>query len=111
MAKLAPRHHKLMTKELLKRFAQVGRQESVPFEDKLVIAKYFNPYGRWTYYATEFDPETRCFFGYADGVDFPEWGYTSLDEIEQTGIRVAGYLLPLERDCFFQECKFSEVKK
>ena len=42
---------KLLTKELLVRFAKVGRQEEV--HDPLVIAKFFNPAGAGTWYATE----------------------------------------------------------
>jgi hypothetical protein len=47
----------LMTKQLLKRFTQVGRQEHA--KDPIVIAKFFNPTGAGTWYATEYDPETR----------------------------------------------------
>lgn len=109
MVRLAPRRHKMLTAELIKRFKQVGSQEHIDMDEKLVICKYFNPYGRGTWLATEFDPETRLFFGYAD-LGFGEWGYFSLDELEQTGIRVGGCLLPLERDCYFSEKKFKEVK-
>jgi hypothetical protein len=47
----------LLTKELLKRFEKVGRQEEV--SDPIVIAKFFNPAGAGTWYATEYDPEAR----------------------------------------------------
>ena len=53
---------KLLTKELLNRFATVGRQEDV--KDPLVIAKFFNPTGAGTWLATEYYPEFREFFGY-----------------------------------------------
>jgi hypothetical protein len=52
---------KLMTKELEKKFAQVGSQENS--KDPIVIAKFFNPIGAGNWYATEYDPEMRTFFG------------------------------------------------
>lgn len=110
----ALRNHDLLTQEILDRFAEIGRDENTPFEEKLVICKFFNPYGRWTYYATEFDPEDRIFFGYCVsnlGADCDEWGYQSLDEIEETGVRMGGYLLPFERDCYFEEQKFKDIKE
>ena len=42
---------KLLTKELEKRFAKVGRQEKI--KDPLVIVKFFNPMGRGYWFATE----------------------------------------------------------
>jgi len=39
---------KLLTKELLKRFEEVGNQEEVPTMDKIVVAKFFNPAGAGT---------------------------------------------------------------
>jgi len=53
---------KLMTKTLEKRFAKIGRQEQV--EDPIIVAKFFNPTGAGTWYAAEYDPKTRIFFGY-----------------------------------------------
>ena len=53
---------KLMTKELKERFEMVGSQEDI--KDPLVIAKYFNPTGAGTWYATEYNPKERLFFGY-----------------------------------------------
>ena len=65
---------KLMTKALEERFAQVGRQESV--KDPIVIAKFFNPTGAGTWYATEYYPDDKVFFGYASifGDWNDEWG-------------------------------------
>lgn len=96
---------KLLTKALLKRFEQVGRQEEV--EDPIVICKFFNPAGRGTWYATEFDPETRNFFGLAE-LDYSELGYFSLDELESVRLPFG---LKIERDLYFDECKLSEVQK
>lgn len=73
---------RLMTKELEKRFAKVGSQEHV--KDPVIIAKFFNPTGAGTWWATEYDPKDRTIFGFASifGDWNDEWGYTSLDELE-----------------------------
>lgn len=95
-----------MIKELEERFAKVGRQEDV--KDPIVIAKFFNPMGLGTWYATEYDPVNRIFFGYVSifGDSNDEWGDFSLDELEnyqgQTG-------LGIERDLYFTEQPISKI--
>lgn len=99
---------KLMTKELEKRFEEVGCQEEV--KDPVVIAKYFNPAGRGTWYATEYNPERRIFFGYASifGDHNDEWGSFSLDELESLELPFG---LGIERDLYFGEKKVSEIDR
>lgn len=99
---------KLMTKELERRFAQVGSQEQV--EDPLIIAKFFNPAGVGTWYATEYDPVTRIFFGYVSifGGWNDEWGDFSLDELESYR---GPFGLGIERDLYFGERRASEILK
>lgn len=97
---------KLLTKELLKRFKQVGSQEDI--KDPLIIAKFFNPTGAGTWYATEYNPDDKTFFGYVsifgDGND--EWGYFSLIELESLK---GPFGLGIERDLYFQETLSSQV--
>ena len=97
---------KLLTKELLNRFAKVGRQEDVT--DPVVIAKFFNPTGAGTWLATEYDPDAKIFFGFVSifGDHNDEWGYFSLDELESY---VGRFGLGIERDLHFTEQKMSEV--
>jgi len=95
-----------MSKELEKRFAEIGRQEDA--KDPLVVAKFFNPGGAGTWYATEYDPEGKIFFGYVqifhDHND--EWGSFSLAELES----YSGPLgLGIERDLYFSEQPISKV--
>ena len=99
---------KLMTKTLERRFAQVGSQENV--KDPLIIAKYFNPTGAGTWYAVEYDPEDRTFFGYVSifGNWNDEWGYFSLDELESYR---GSFGLGIERDLYFEEQPASQVIK
>lgn len=94
---------KLLTKDLESRFAQVGSQEQEA--DPVVIAKFFNPAGSGTWYATEYNPDERMFFGYVSLFE-DEWGSFSLDELEQ----VKGPLgIGIERDLYFEECPISQI--
>jgi hypothetical protein len=97
---------KLMTKALEKRFAQVGSQAEE--KDPLVIARFFNPNGAGTWYATEYDPQRKLFFGYVSifGDHNDEWGSFSLEELQS----YRGPLgLGIERDRFFTEKRASEA--
>ena len=97
---------KLLTKELEARFAAVGEQAGA--DDPVVIAKYFNPTGAGTWYATAYYPDDKIFFGYVsifrDHND--EWGYFSLKELEEyTG----HFGLGIERDLYCGEFPISKV--
>ena len=97
---------KLITKELEKRFAEVGDQsESL---DPIIVAKFFNPTGRQTWYASEYDKINNICFGYVKGFDFPEWGYFSVDELEALKLPFG---LKIQRDLFFKEIRFKELVK
>jgi len=95
---------KLLIKVLQDRFAEVGSQGHT--SDPLIIAKFFNPCGRGTWYATEYDPEDRIFFGYVTGLGFDEWGSFSLEEMEAVRLPFG---LGIERDLHFGEKQFSQV--
>lgn len=97
---------KLMTKTLEERFAQVGSQEHIV--DPVIVAKFFNPCGAGTWYATEYDPVQRIFFGYASifGDHNDEWGNFSLDELETYR---GPFGIGIERDLYFGEKRASEV--
>lgn len=98
---------KLLTKELMQQFKKVGSQETV--KDPVVIAKFFNPTGAGTWYATEYDPNERIFFGFASifGDYNDEWGYFSLHELENYRGKFG---LGIERDIHFTPKPFSEIK-
>lgn len=59
----------------------------------IVYAKFFHPASSWTWYATEYDPESRTFFGLVNGDDI-ELGYFGLDEFMSLMVRG----LAMERD-------------
>ena len=97
---------RLMTKQLERRFAVVGDQSDL--EDPVVIAKFFNPCGAGTWYATGYDPNAKVFFGYVSifGDWNDEWGYFSLEELESFQ---GPFGIGIERDLFFDEKPFSQV--
>jgi len=99
---------KLLTKELIERFAAVGSQETV--KDPIVIAKYFNPTGIGTWYATEYDPNDEMFFGYVSlfGDWNDEWGSFSLSELESYR---GQFGLGIERDLYFDQKPFGQIKE
>ena len=96
----------LMTAELEKRFAAVGSQEKK--KDPVIVAKFFNPTGAGTWYATEYDPATKVFFGYVSifGDWNDEWGSFSLQELQSYK---GPFGLGIERDLYWQEKKVSTV--
>ena len=96
----------LLTQELIKRFAKLGRQENTA--DPIVVAKFFNPTGAGTWYATEYHPESKEFFGYVSifGDWNDEWGYFSLEELQSYQGKFG---LGIERDLYFGEKRISEV--
>lgn len=98
----------LMTNELQSRFSEVGSQEHN--EDPLVVAKYFNPTGAGTWYATEYNPGEKLFFGYVSifGDNNDEWGYFSLEELESV---IGRFGLGIERDLYCGEFPISNVLK
>ena len=91
---------KLLNEALLERFAEVGSQEGE--NDPLVIVKFFHPAGAGNWYATEYDPESRLFYGFVSifGDWNDEWGYFSLDELESYR---GPFGIQIERDIYFKE--------
>jgi hypothetical protein len=74
-------------------------------DDPLVICKFFYPDCSLTWYAIEFDGDD-LFFGWVDS-DFPELGYFTLHEMQQTRGNLG---LPIERDVHFTPCRLSALK-
>ncbi len=95
---------KLITKQLEKRFQEVGNQSQL--SNPLVIAKFFNPVGELTWYATEYDADREICFGYVTGLWEDEWGTFSIKELESVQLPFG---LHIERDLYFQEIRFDEM--
>ena len=105
---------KLLTQEMLAKFEKINKMSMMEKEaydrNPEVIAKFFHPWFGGTWFATEYAPKTRCFFGFVTGVGRPEddeWGYFSLDELED--LKIHG--CPTERDLYFDNPHISDVKE
>lgn len=94
---------RLLTKAIEKKLPALYASEKTPLEDKTLIVKFFTPMSSWTWYAVEYDPKERLFFGLVDGFEV-EWGYFSLTEFEALGRKI-------ERDKWFTPTKASEILK
>ena len=91
----------LLTQENRAALPPLYATEGVEPAQKVVQVKFFNPCGRGTWYAVEFDGDDT-FFGYVVsnlGADCDEWGYFSLTELAQ----VRGpFGIGIERDRHFR---------
>ena len=96
----------LLPKELAAKFPNIGSTEKIPEADKVVIAKFFHPLSHQTWYAVEYNPKDREFFGYVDTGDYDsEWGYFSLDEMNSLNVKGLG----MERDLYFKPQEIKNV--
>ena len=92
---------KLLTKEIVQKLPQLLSQDGNP--DARVYVKFFSPLHRWTWYATEYDPEQRLFFGYVESGIYPsfdELAYFSLDELQEVKLPFG---LGIERDIHWND--------
>jgi hypothetical protein len=92
--------------------------------EPLVVVKYFDPVGSWTWYATEGSPVDEdgymdtnkpkvdyLFFGLVVGFE-AELGYFSLHELRTAKEGLRGpRALPIERDVWFRPQRLSEVRR
>ena len=97
---------KLLTKALEAQLPAIYSQDGKDDDATIVYAKFFHCLSGKYWYATEYDPECREFFGWVYSPPFSELGSFSLTEMEET--RVRG--VPMERDLYFTPCTLAEVK-
>lgn len=95
---------KLLTKEIERKLPPLYSQEKNP--DPVAQVKFFCPWNSWTWYATEYSPEEKIFFGLVDGFD-RELGYFSLEELESV---TGKFGLKIERDMYWRPRPLSECK-
>jgi len=87
---------KLLPKALEAKLPPLYSQDSKG-DTTIAHVKFFTPDANWTWYASEYDPVDKVFFGLVDGFEC-ELGYFSLDELES----IRGLLgLAVERDIYF----------
>lgn len=94
---------KLLTKAIESKLPKLNTTD----ETALAICKFFTPDSSWTWYATEYDPVDKIFFGLVDGFEI-EYGNFGLKELEE----VRGHIgLPIERDLYFTPKPVEEIRK
>ena len=96
---------KLLTKEVEKLLPLKQESPSGKLEDLVAYVKFFSPWAGWTWFACEYNPEERVFFGWVIGLE-QEAGYFSLDELEELQ-GPAG--LKIERDLYFDPTKLKDI--
>lgn len=93
-----------MTRAVEKSLPALYAQEKLG-EKAIAHVKFFAPWSNWTWYATEYDPKTRMFFGLVSGFE-DELGSFSLDELQS----VKGpYGLRIERDMYWTPKTVGEI--
>jgi hypothetical protein len=75
-------------------------------DDAVAHVKFFTPWTGWTWYASEYDPAQRLFFGIVVGHE-REFGYFSLDEMQ--AIEGPGGLR-IERDLYWSPRALKECR-
>lgn len=97
---------KLMTQEIEKTLPALYSQDGKG-DDAIAYVKFFTPDSSWTWYATEYDPVDKLFFGLVKGLD-TELGYFLLDELESAKGPLG---LSVERDLHFEPTKLGDLKQ
>jgi hypothetical protein len=90
---------KLLTKAIEKKLPALYSQDGKDPRKVRVIVKFFNPCGAGTWYATEFDPVEKVFFGYAKISD-GELGTFTLDDLSSVKLPFG---LTIERDLHWND--------
>lgn len=87
---------RLLTKEIEAKLPPLNSTEDGG-KEVMAMVRFFTPDASWSWYATEYDPVDKLFFGLVCGFE-KELGYFSLDELKS----IRGLLgLRIERDIFF----------
>jgi len=82
--------------------------EKVPLKEKIIHMHFF--LGGCDWYAAEYDPESRIFFGFAilnDDLEMAEWGYFSFEELCDLRVK----FLEVDRDLHWQPQKAVEIER
>ena len=74
-------------------------------ENHIFLMRFYHPLAQYSWYAVEYDPEDKVFFGWTDG-DFQEWGYFYL--LEMAFLEVRGVRIMWDVD--FMPVRFGELK-
>lgn len=107
-SELRARHpaHILMNAEIAAKLPALRANEAQGLE-AIAPVKYFHPLTGWRWYASEYDPKEKLFFGLVSGYEV-ELGYFSLEELEEIG--KDGRSIPVERDLHYEPKTLREIQ-
>ena len=95
---------KLLTKAIEKKLPALNSQDGKGLEQKAVV-KFFTPWSNWRWYASEYDPEEKMFFGLVDG-EVKELGCWRLSDLQEA---TGPFGLMIERDLYFDSISLREL--
>ncbi len=96
------------SKEELAKLPAFYSTEKVPLKDKMIHMHFF--LGGCDWYAAEYDPESRIFFGFAilnDDLEMAEWGDFGFEELCDLRVK----FLEVDRDLHWQPQKAMEIER
>lgn len=97
--------HVLMNAEIEAQLPALYANEGMGL-DAIAPVKYFHALSGWTWYATEYDPQRKLFFGLVDGFEL-ELGYFHLQELEEVG--KDGKTIAVECDLHYEAKSLKEL--
>ena len=97
---------KLLTKEITKQATEQYDKGS-DLDGQMIVAKFFNPMGSWTWYLMNLDKDEDYAWGIVDG-NAVEMGSFSMKELQDIQLPFG---LGIERDKFFEPIPASELWK
>lgn len=77
-------------------------------DSALAVVKYFCLTSDWRWYATEYNPEQKTFFGLVHGFEV-ELGYFSLEEFE--ALNASSGMPVIERDLYWRPMMIGAIKQ
>ena len=95
------------TSEELSKIPGLYSAEHIPLKEKVIYMHFF--LGGCDWYASEYEPESRLFFGFAilnNDLEMAEWGYFSLEELSDIKIQ----FLEIDRDLHFTPTKAIDIE-
>ena len=97
---------KLLTKEITKKATEQYDKGS-DMDEQMIVAKFFNPVGSWTWYLMNLHEDKDYAWGIVDGFAV-EMGSFSMKELQDTKLPLG---LGIERDTSFKPVPASELWK
>lgn len=96
------------TAEELEKIPKFYSTDEVPLKEKMIHMHFF--IGGCDWYAAEYSPEEKCFFGFAilnGDLDNAEWDYFSLVELSSLKVK----FLEVDRDLHWKPMQAKDVEK